>query len=146
LIRTREAGSLRRTDAGETVVLAGWVSRRRDHGGVVFVDLRDGSGLVQVVFREGAAAERAKDLRSEWCVRLTGEVRERPAGNANPDLPTGDIEVVVAELEVLSESETPPFPIHGSDAIESGVDEVTRWRYRYLDLRRTGPAQAIRVR
>ncbi|MBV9291819.1 MAG: aspartate--tRNA ligase [Frankiales bacterium] len=146
MIRTHDAGSLRIADAGSEVVLTGWVSRRRDHGGVVFVDLRDGSGLVQVVFREGPAAEGAKELRSEWCVKLTGEVRERPAGNTNPDLATGEIEVVVSALEVLSESETPPFPIHGSDDIDSGVDEVTRWRYRYLDLRRTGPAHAIRTR
>jgi aspartyl-tRNA synthetase len=146
MIRTHDAGSLRIADAGSEVVLTGWVSRRRDHGGVIFVDLRDSSGLVQVVFREGPAAERAKDLRSEWCIKVTGEVRQRPAGNTNTDLATGEIEVVVSDLEVLSESETPPFPIHGSDAIDSGVDEVTRWRYRYLDLRRTGPAHAIRTR
>jgi aspartyl-tRNA synthetase len=146
VIRTHQAGELRREHSGSTVTLTGWVARRRDHGGVVFIDLRDGSGIVQVVFREGAPAEQAHALRSEWCVRVDGEVRERPEGNANPDLPTGDVEVVAVEVEVLSESETPPFAIHGSDAINSGVDETTRWRYRYLDLRRTGPAQAIRTR
>jgi aspartyl-tRNA synthetase len=146
VIRTHQAGDLRREHAESTVTLTGWVARRRDHGGVIFVDLRDGSGLVQVVFREGAPAEHAHVLRSEWCVRVDGEVRERPEGNANPELATGEIEVVAASVEVLSESETPPFPIHGSDPIDSGVDESTRWRYRYLDLRRAGPAQAIRTR
>ncbi|HET7531160.1 MAG TPA: aspartate--tRNA ligase, partial [Mycobacteriales bacterium] len=146
MIRTHQAGDLRREHAGATVTLAGWVARRRDHGGVVFLDLRDGSGVVQVVLREGEPAEQAHALRSEWCVRVDGEVRERPEGNANPDLPTGDVEVVASSVVVLSESETPPFPIHGADAIDSGVDETTRWRYRYLDLRRTGPAQAIRTR
>jgi aspartyl-tRNA synthetase len=146
MIRTHHAGELRREHAGTQVTLTGWVARRRDHGGVCFIDLRDGSGLVQVVFREGAPAEQAHALRSEWCVRVDGEVRERPEGNANPDLATGDIEVVATGVEVLSESETPPFAIHGSDVINSGVDESTRWRYRYLDLRRAGPAQAIRTR
>jgi aspartyl-tRNA synthetase len=146
VIRTHEAGALRRENAGESVVLTGWVSRRRDHGGVIFVDLRDGAGIAQVVFREGAPAEQAHALRSEWCVKVSGDVRERPAGNANPDLPSGDVEVVATGVEVLSESDTPPFPIHGSDDIDSGVDEATRWKYRYLDLRRTGPAHALKVR
>ena len=146
MIRTHHAGTLRAEHAGSEVVLTGWVARRRDHGGVVFVDLRDGSGIVQVVFREGEPAEQAHELRSEWCVKVVGDVRERPPGNANPDLPTGDVEVVAGSVEVLSESETPPFPVHGADAIDSGVDEATRWRYRYLDLRRTGPAEAIRTR
>jgi aspartyl-tRNA synthetase len=146
VIRTHQAGALRREHGGSAVTLTGWVARRRDHGGVIFVDLRDGSGIAQVVFREGAPAEQAHALRSEWCVRVDGEVRERPEGNANPDLPTGEVEVVATGVEVLSESETPPFAIHGSDAINSGVDESTRWRYRYLDLRRVGPAQAIRTR
>ena len=146
MIRTHEAGALRREHAGESVVLTGWVSRRRDHGGVIFVDLRDGAGIAQVVFREGDPAAQAHGLRSEWCVKVSGEVRERPEGNANPDLATGDIEVVATGVEVLSESDTPPFPIHGSDDIDSGVDESTRWKYRYLDLRRTGPAHALKVR
>src|SRR4051794_8944392 len=146
MMRTHEAGALRREHAGQSVVLAGWVARRRDHGGVIFVDLRDGAGIAQVVFREGEPAAQAHALRSEWCVKVTGEVRERPAGNANPDLASGDVEVVATGVEVLSESDTPPFPIHGADAIDSGVDESTRWRYRYLDLRRTGPAHALKVR
>jgi len=143
VIRTHGAGTLRRDHDGTDVVLTGWVATRRDHGGVTFVDLRDGSGVVQVVLRD---LESARALRSEWCVQITGTVVTRKAGNENPELPTGDIEVIAREVNVLSESETPPFPIHGSDAIESGVDETTRWRYRYLDLRRTGPAQAMRTR
>src|SRR5438067_6200356 len=137
------SGELRRDHAGAEVVLTGWVATRRDHGGVTFIDLRDGSGVVQVVFRD---MESAHALRSEWCIKISGTVEMRKAGNENPDLPTGDIEVVAANLDVLSESETPPFPIHGADDIDSGVDESTRWRYRYLDLRRTGPAHALRTR
>jgi len=140
VIRTREAGSLRETDAGSTVVLAGWVARRRDHGGVVFVDLRDASGVVQVVLRDAGSAH---GLRAEWCLRITGSVAGRPAGNENPDLPTGAVEVIATEVEVLSESAPLPFPIEG----QSGeVDEIVRYRYRYLDLRRTGPAAALRTR
>ena len=146
MIRTHEAGTLRRSDAGTDVTLTGWVARRRDHGGVAFIDLRDASGLVQVVFREGEAAEQAHGLRAEYCVLVRGTVAERPAGNENPELPSGEIEVTASAVEVLSVSETPPFPVEGSDAIESGVDETLRWRYRYLDLRRTGPARAIRTR
>ncbi|GAC1323345.1 MAG: aspartate--tRNA ligase [Mycobacteriales bacterium] len=140
MIRTRVAGSLRQADAGSEVVLAGWVARRRDHGGVVFVDLRDASGVVQVVLRD---ADAARGLRAEWCLRITGEVAARPAGNENPDLPTGGVEVLASEVEVLSESAALPFPIEG----QSGeVDEVVRYRYRYLDLRRAGPAAALRTR
>src|SRR6185312_13289701 len=143
MMRTHGAGTLRREHAGTKVVLTGWVATRRDHGGVTFIDLRDASGIVQVVFRDVDAAH---DLRSEWCVKVTGEVAARREGNENPELPTGEIEVVATDVEVLSESETPPFPIAGSDAIESGVDESTRWRYRYLDLRRAGPARALKTR
>jgi len=143
VIRTHGAGTLRREHAGTKVVLPGWVATRRDHGGVTFIDLRDGSGIVQVVFRD---VEGAKELRSEWCVKVVGEVAARREGNENPELATGDIEVVATEVEVLSEAATPPFPIAGSDAIDSGVDEATRWRYRYLDLRRTGPARALKTR
>jgi aspartyl-tRNA synthetase len=142
VIRTREAGTLRRSDAGITVTLAGWVARRRDLGGVAFVDLRDASGIAQVVFREGAVAEAAQRLRSEFCVRVVGEVRERPAGNENAELPTGEIEVVAVELEVLSEAAPLPFPIGGS----AEINEEARLKYRYLDLRREGPARALRVR
>jgi aspartyl-tRNA synthetase len=139
MIRTHEAGQLRASDAGEQVTLAGWVARRRDHGGVVFIDLRDASGVVQVVLRE---EDLAHDLRAEFCVKLTGEVRCRPEGNENPDLPTGDIEVSAADVEVLSESAPLPFPI------ASGVDvsEDVRLRYRYLDIRRDEVAEALRLR
>src|SRR5436190_10119445 len=101
VIRTHDAGSLRAADAGATVTLAGWVARRRDHGGVTFVDLRDASGVVQVVFREAAAAH---ELRNEYCVTVTGTVGRRPAGNENPDLPTGAVEVTATGLTVLSEA------------------------------------------
>ena len=142
MIRTREAGTLRRSDAGTTVTLAGWVARRRDLGGVAFIDLRDASGIVQVVFREGEAAEQAERLRAEFCIKVVGEVRERPAGNENPDLATGEIEVVATELEILSEAAPLPFPIVGS----TDINEETRLKYRYLDLRREGPARALRLR
>jgi aspartyl-tRNA synthetase len=142
LIRTREAGTLRRSDAGTTVTLAGWVARRRDLGCVAFVDLRDASGIAQVVFREGAVAETAQRLRSEYCVRVVGEVRERPAGNQNPELASGEIEVVATELEVLSEAAPLPFPVVGA----AEINEESRLKYRYLDLRRDGPARALRTR
>ena len=143
MIRTHEAGTLRISEAGTAVVLAGWVARRRDHGGVTFLDLRDGSGIVQVVCRDLPAVDA---LRSEWCVLVTGDVTARTEGNVNPNIVTGEIEVVASSIEVLSSSEPVPFPIEGSDEIESGVDEVLRWKHRYLDLRRTGPARAIRTR
>jgi len=142
VIRTREAGTLRRSDAGTTVTLAGWVARRRDLGGVAFVDLRDASGIAQVVFREGAVAQAAERLRAEFCVRVVGEVRERPAGNENAELVTGEIEVVATELDVLSEAAPLPFPIAGN----ADINEEARLKYRYLDLRRDGPAAALRVR
>src|ERR1700756_1284655 len=105
MIRTHEAGTLRAEHAGERVVLAGWVARRRDHGGVVFIDLRDASGVVQVVWRgeEAGSEETGHELRAEFCVKVTGDVRVRPAGNENPELPTGAVEVVAADVEVLSE-------------------------------------------
>ncbi|MBO4209686.1 aspartate--tRNA ligase [Micromonospora echinofusca] len=140
MIRTHDAGSLRATDAGSTVTLAGWVARRRDHGGVIFVDLRDASGVVQVVFREGMDSAHA--LRNEFCVRVTGEVTRRPEGNDNPELPTGQIEVTASELVVLSEAAPLPLPV--DDQVEAGDD--IRLRYRYLDLRRSGPAKAMRLR
>ena len=133
VIRSHEAGSLRSADAGTTVTLAGWVARRRDHGGVIFVDLRDGSGIVQVVFRDDMEAAHA--LRNEFCVKVTGTVGRRPEGNDNPELPTGEIEVTADELTILSESA--PLPIPVDDNIEAGDD--IRLRYRYLDLRRSGP-------
>ncbi|MDF5751988.1 aspartate--tRNA ligase [Spongiactinospora sp. TRM90649] len=139
MIRTHTAGSLRKEHAGRQVTLAGWVARRRDHGGVVFIDLRDASGSAQVVFRED---DLAHDLRSEYCLRVVGEVRVRPEGNENPDLPTGEIEVVADEVSVLSEAAPLPFPIEGS----TGVSEEARLKYRYLDIRRPQVAEAIRTR
>jgi aspartyl-tRNA synthetase len=141
VMRTHPVGSLRAEHAGQTVTLAGWVARRRDHGGVIFVDLRDASGSAQIVFREGEMAERAHRLRSEFCLQVTGEVVARPAGNENPDLPTGAIEVTVTGFTVLSESAPLPFQID-----EQTVGEEVRLRYRYLDLRRAEPAAAIRLR
>ena len=138
MIRTHDAGSLRASDAGTTVTLAGWVARRRDHGGVVFVDLRDGSGVVQVVFRE----EDAHALRNEFCISVTGVVAERPEGNENPELPTGAIEVPVDTLTVLSEAAPLPLPV--DDAVTASDD--LRLKYRYLDLRRSGPAKALKLR
>jgi aspartyl-tRNA synthetase len=140
VIRTHDAGSLRATHAGTTVTLAGWVARRRDHGGVIFVDLREASGVVQVVFREGM--ESAHALRNEFCVQVTGEVTRRPAGNENPDLATGEIEVTATSLEILSEAAPLPLPV--DDQVAAGDD--VRLKYRYLDLRRSGPAGAIRLR
>ncbi|MBN6040859.1 aspartate--tRNA ligase [Amycolatopsis sp. 195334CR] len=142
MLRTHNAGTLRAEHAGQTVVLTGWVARRRDHGGVIFIDLRDASGVAQVVFREGEMAERAHSLRSEFCLRVTGEVSARPEGNENPEIPTGAIEVLVTELEVLSESAVLPFPI--DDRVDVG--EEVRLKHRYLDLRRSGPAKAMRLR
>ncbi|MGH3381844.1 MAG: amino acid--tRNA ligase-related protein, partial [Actinoallomurus sp.] len=139
MIRTHEAGSLRREHAGQQVVLAGWVARRRDHGGVTFIDLRDASGIAQVVFRE---EDTAHDLRAEFCVKVTGEVRVRPAGNENAEIPTGDVEVVAAEIEVLSEAAPLPFPIES----DVNVNEEVRLKYRYLDIRREAQAHALRVR
>ncbi|MFB4275908.1 aspartate--tRNA ligase [Nonomuraea sp. MTCD27] len=139
MIRTHTAGSLREEHAGQQVTLAGWVARRRDHGGVVFIDLRDASGSAQVVFRE---EDHAHDLRAEYCVQVVGQVRVRPEGNENPDLPTGAIEVVAERVEVLSESAPLPFPIEGN----VGVSEEARLKYRYLDIRRQQVANAMRTR
>jgi aspartyl-tRNA synthetase len=143
MIRSHDAGALRIGDVDSDVVLAGWVARRRDHGGVTFLDVRDGSGVVQVVCRD---LPEVHDLRSEWCVSVTGKVTRRSDANINPNLATGEVEVAAAAVAVLSESEPLPFPIDGVESIESGVDEMLRWRYRYLDLRRAGPAQALRTR
>jgi aspartyl-tRNA synthetase len=138
--RTASAGSLRAEHAGQSVTLAGWVARRRDHGGVIFIDLRDASGYVQVVFREADAHH----LRAEYCVRIEGTVGRRPAGNENPELPTGEVEVTATVLEVLSESAPLPFPIDGQGAGEVG--EESRLKYRYLDLRRAASGEALRLR
>lgn len=142
MLRTHNAGTLRAEQAGQTVTLTGWVARRRDHGGVIFIDLRDASGVAQVVFREGEMAERAHALRSEFCVKIVGEVSKRPEGNANAEIPTGEIEVLATQLEVLSEAAPLPFPI--DDRVDVG--EEIRLKHRYLDLRRSGPAAAMRLR
>jgi aspartyl-tRNA synthetase len=142
MIRTHEAGTLRPGQAGERVTLAGWVSRRRDHGGVVFIDLRDASGVVQVVFRGEGEDRPEHALRAEFCVQITGEVRLRPAGNENPELPTGEVEVVAAGLEVLSEADPLPFPVEGGGELNEDI----RLRFRYLDIRRAETAAALRLR
>ncbi len=139
MIRTVEAGELRAGHAGQTVTLAGWVARRRDHGGVAFLDLRDRSGVAQVVIRDEQVAS---GLRSEFCVAITGEVTLRPEGNRNDALASGAVEVVADQVEVLSESAPLPFPI--DEHVEVG--EEARLRHRYLDLRRAGPAAAMRLR
>lgn len=139
MIRTHDAGSLRAEHVGQTVTLAGWVARRRDHGGVAFIDLREASGVVQVVIRDEAVAHH---LRSEYCLKVTGTVSARPEGNQNANLPTGEIEVIADDVEVLNASATLPFPI--DEHVEVG--EEVRLAHRYLDLRRAGPAAAIRLR
>ena len=139
MIRTHDAGTLTAADAGETVTLAGWVARRRDHGGVAFLDLREASGVAQVVVRDESVAH---SLRSEYCVAVTGTVQLRPEGNANPNLPSGDIEVIADTVEVLSAAAPLPFPI--DDHVDVG--EEARLKHRYLDLRRSGPNAALRLR
>ena len=142
MLRTRYAGSLRPADIGDTVTLTGWVDRRRDHGGVAFIDLRDASGIAQVVIRE----EIAHDLRAEYVLAVTGEVARRPEGNANPNLPTGQIEVVVTDVEILNLAAPLPFQVsdHAEDVGRAG--EEARLRYRYLDLRRSPMQHAMRLR
>ena len=144
-MRTHACGELRAEHAGADVTLCGWVARRRDHGGVTFIDLRDREGAVQVVFHPEEATEAhatAQDLRAEWVVRVTGTVRERPEGMRNPTLATGDVEIVATELAIVSRSETPPFLIE--DRVEA--DELLRLEYRYLDLRRPEMTRALRLR
>ncbi|MGL5866014.1 MAG: aspartate--tRNA ligase [Dermatophilaceae bacterium] len=138
MLRTHEAGTVRAGHTGQTVTLAGWVARRRDHGGVAFVDLRDASGVVQVVARDAVLEAAAHDLRSEYVVRVTGEVAGRDAHNVNPDLPTGEVEVVATAIEVLSPSAALPFQVDERVT----VGEEARLTHRYLDLRRPGPRSA----
>lgn len=140
MLRTHFAGELNAAATGQTVTLAGWVARRRDHGGVIFVDLRDSSGIAQVVFRNSAVAEQAHHLRSEYCIRVTGVVEARPEGSENPNLASGEIEVNVAELEVLNSCAPLPFQL------DDEPGEEVRLRYRYLDLRRDRPAYDLRLR
>ncbi|MET7075094.1 aspartate--tRNA ligase [Trueperella pyogenes] len=142
MLRTRMAGSLRKEDIGSTVTLAGWVDRRRDHGGIAFIDLRDASGIAQVTVRE----EVAHELRSEFVVKVTGVVVERPEGNANANLPTGDVEVEATEVEIINPSAALPFQVSDHAEDSGSVNEETRLKYRYLDLRRSYEQNAIRLR
>ncbi len=141
MLRTHNAGDIRPSHIGSEIKLAGWVARRRDHGGVAFIDLRDATGAVQVVISDESVAG---SLRAEWCVLIMGEVVARPSGNENGAIPTGAIEVICKELTVLSEAAALPFPVDSGDT--SNISEEVRLRYRYLDLRREGPAHNLRVR
>ncbi|MCD1268094.1 aspartate--tRNA ligase [Microbacterium sp. MEC084] len=143
MLRTHTAGSLRAEHIGQTVTLTGWVDRRRDHGGVAFIDLRDASGISQVVIRDESVAH---PLRSEFVLKVTGEVSKRPAGNENPNLPTGEIELIASDVEVLNESAPLPFQVSSGLADADPIGEEARLKHRYLDLRRQGPAHAIRLR
>ncbi len=140
MLRSHASGSLRAADAGQKVTLAGWVARRRDHGGVIFIDLRDATGVSQVVFRAPDVLAQAHHLRAEFCVAVEGVVEIRPEGNANPDIATGEIEVNATSLTVLGECAPLPFQL------DEPAGEETRLKYRYLDLRRDGPGGAIRLR
>ncbi|MBM3721240.1 MAG: aspartate--tRNA ligase [Actinobacteria bacterium] len=141
MLRSHLAGELRSSQVGETVRLAGWVARRRDHGGVAFIDLRDSSGSVQVVISDEKVAG---SLRAEWCVLAIGKIAKRPAGNENQNIPTGEIEVICDELEVLSEAAALPFPVDSGEKVN--VSEEIRLKYRYLDLRREEQSKALRLR
>ncbi len=141
MLRSHGAGSLRASDIGQSVTLAGWVARRRDHGGVAFIDLRDSSGNVQVVISDENVAGA---LRAEWCVLVKGKVAKRPQGNENLAIPTGEIEVICESLEVLSEAAPLPFPVDSGENVN--VSEEVRLKYRYLDLRREQPSKALRLR
>ena len=141
MLRSHGAGVIRSSHIGETVTLAGWVARRRDHGGVAFIDLRDATGNVQVVISDEKVAGA---LRAEWCVLVKGKVAKRPSGNENLSIPTGEIEVICDELEVLSEAAPLPFPVDSGETVN--VSEEVRLKYRYLDLRREVPSKALRLR
>ena len=143
MLRTHSAGSLRAENIGQTVTLTGWVDRRRDHGGVAFIDLRDASGIAQVVIRD---EEVARPLRSEFVLQVTGEISRRPDGNENPNLPTGEIELIASEVVVLNESAPLPFQVSTALADTETVGEEARLKYRYLDLRRPAAASALRLR
>ena len=145
MLKTHYCGDLRKDHIGQEVTLAGWVHRRRDHGGLIFLDLRDRRGLVQVVIHPDDAPDAHKtagDVRSEFVLSLVGDVAARKEGTENADMPTGDVELHVRQLEILNESKTPPFPINE----ESDVEELLRLRYRYLDLRREGMQRNLRIR
>ncbi len=145
MLRTHTCGDLRGADAGTDVTLAGWVHRRRDHGDLTFIDLRDRYGITQLVAsaKDHPEAHAAlKDVRAEWVLRVRGHVRERPAGTRNDKLATGDVEVVADAVDVLNEAKTPPFYVNE----ETPVDETLRWKYRYVDLRRSRPRELLRLR
>ena len=143
MMRSQMVGTLRATDVGEEVALCGWVAARRDHGGVVFLDLRDASGLVQIVADPSTVGEAVHRVGREWVLRVEGDVRARPEGTVNAELPTGAVEVSAATLEVLNEAESPPFPLAER---ADDVDEVLRLRHRYLDLRRPQMQRNLRLR
>ncbi len=145
MFRDMTCGEPRQADSGKIITLSGWVHRRRDHGGLTFIDLRDYSGLMQVVFNEDTARDAhtlAGDLRSEWVVQIKGTVQERRAGAENPDLPTGSVELIASELTVLNRSETPPFEIED----DLNVADETRLRYRFVDLRRPRMYKNLKLR
>jgi aspartyl-tRNA synthetase len=145
MLRTHTAGELRAADTGKTVTLAGWVDRRRDHGDVTFIDLRDRYGKTQIVANatDSSKAHAAiKDVRSEWVLQVRGTVRPRPEGTRNAKLATGDVEIAAEEIVVLNEAKTPPFYVNE----ETPVDENLRWKYRYIDLRRERPRELMRLR
>ncbi len=146
MMRTHYAGALRAEQIGQTVTVCGWVAHRRDHGGVVFIDLRDVEGMVQIVLDPSAdGLEAAKRLRPEWVLRVTGAVRARPDGTVNLDLITGEVEIGAVVLEILAEAEPPPFPIDEREGA-ANVDDNLRLKYRYLDLRRPRMARNLRLR
>ena len=141
MLRSRAAGSLGAADAGQKVTLAGWVARRRDHGGVIFIDLRDSTGITQVVFRDADVLDQAHRLRAEFCLAVSGVVEARPEGNANAEIATGDIEVNATAMTVLGECAPLPFQL------DELAGEEARLRHRYLDMRRAGgPGDALRLR
>jgi len=163
MLKTHTCGELRAADAGKTVTLAGWVNRRRDHGGLIFLDLRDRFGITQVTVSldsvldppntaasskngqdRSKALETASQVRSEFVVQVSGEVQKRPEGFENPELETGEVEVIANSLEILNEARTPPFVISGNQADD--VDEAVRLKFRYLDLRRPKLADNLRLR
>jgi len=143
-MRSHYCGQINASNIDQTVTLCGWVHRRRDHGGVIFVDLRDREGLAQVVIDPDTheAFALAERVRNEFVLKVTGRVRRRPEGTENPSLPSGEVEVLCSELEILNHAETPPFVIED----DSDVNEDVRLRYRYIDLRRPVMLQRLRLR
>ena len=141
MLRSHGAGTIRSSHIGQSITLAGWVARRRDHGGVAFIDLRDATGNVQVVISDEKVAG---SLRAEWCVLVRGTVAKRPAGNENLNIPTGEVEVICEKLKVLSEAAPLPFPVDSGENVN--VSEEVRLKYRYLDLRRESPSRSLRLR